>query len=360
MQVYSNSQDLFAYSPTEPKEPPHFYPTPRKKCTVVTNDQQNVDESIEYWKARALADEDLSHCSSDILPLLVNELQEHLNLKLSLGLYHESEVAKKALARAKHENDTRKKDNAQHSLQRDYKERLNLARQDLKQFEDKSRQIEMRLDETYEKQKQELLEQQALDYQQLDDEWKSEARRRRYNRSSQQLRNLRVQIILLQNQYRFEEMKELEKRANMIEETETELNARLMESDYSQALKNLQTRHREALRILYRTYKNKKMEFISSRNSDLAVLKNKVKKLEIMVQDTSDPQKVWNHYHRFDTLKARSPKKRSSVPSKRKINVQEFNTLNLPLLEETKSARLIRITTRNYNSSKISFSDDED
>jgi hypothetical protein len=91
--------------------------------------------------------------------------------------------------------------------------------------------------------------------------WTSEAVRRRYNRTSKGLRNLRQQQILLERTNRVEDAEEVRNMADLLEKKECEECYRLMVSDFAQSRKKMESKIAEDLALAQRVVQRRTDEF---------------------------------------------------------------------------------------------------
>lgn len=328
-----------SYARSAPRNPK----SARSSATSTRESSYSHEDDIEYYKERALNGEDFSRCPVKVLPTLVGVLKDERDSLISSGRFDDSEVADSAYRQAKTLAKNRTKARALKDYKNDLKKRLRQAQDELVHLEETINRQERNMNLKLGQQKAELdtKHQEEIDF--LVHEWESPVKVRRYNRTSQLLRQLRIQAIQMLNAKRYDEMRVVEKRANFIEENETTENQKRLERDFNEALTSLHNRHAEENAKLARAQKGKRDEYEKAKNTDIDVLQQRIRKLEREISEANDPDKLWSLRHRFEdnklavTVHSRGPNFRNT--GKCPIFVSEFNTLNLPPLEEPRSAR---------------------
>lgn len=172
----------------------------------------------------------------------------------------------------------------------------------------------------------------------LDKKWKNDKNiQRRYNRSSQQLRTLRLTQERLIRAKKFSESENVGQIADRLEREETNRNYKLMLEDYSSSVKTLEERQREEIELA---------EIVNSRKLDehhnFYEIKKRpyVRRLYNLKKEeeeiSASPDNVWNLKHRNDgDLVSSIVGVRSSnqtLNSTKQVRELEYNTLKLPQL----------------------------
>jgi hypothetical protein len=182
--------------------------------------------------------------------------------------------------------------------------------------------------------------QQELD--EHDSEWQSEPKQRQFNRSSQQLRILRIQQQLLLSARRYDEAAQVCKIADSLAAKETAQSHRQMLVAFLQSRDLLEQRHDENMDTIMKAAETRRGEVQHAKEIGSRRFTNRIANLQLEEAVAQDPERLWVLKHRNDGDQvvnctgtvARSVKLPPKTP-----NVAGFNTLPLPPLTIPNSAR---------------------
>jgi hypothetical protein len=158
--------------------------------------------------------------------------------------------------------------------------------------EDLERRISEYVDATKERQARELED--FVKY------WQSEAVRRRYNRTSGELRNLRKQERLLFALRRLNDAEQVNKIAAQREKMEIDSAYRTMLKDYAESRQRIEERHEAELSVVEEVARRKKQEFECLVARLMRPWTARLKKLDIEEENTQDRDRLWNRKHHYD------------------------------------------------------------
>jgi hypothetical protein len=130
--------------------------------------------------------------------------------------------------------------------------------------------------------------------------WQSDAVLRRYNRTSQALRDLWKQEQMFIKVKRFVDADEVGRLAVEREKTETEDSYRQMLSDFQVSKRRMEERHSVELWMAGEVARRKREEFDSFADRVTVPWSARLKKLEVEEENNKDPQRFWNRKGRFD------------------------------------------------------------
>jgi hypothetical protein len=218
----------------------------------------------------------------------------------------------------------------QSSVQEEYNHFLREMSKQEKEFE---RRVQAQLMEVLSRQQQELDEH--------DSEWQSEPKQRQFNRSSQQLRILRVQQQLLLSSRKYDEAAQVCRIADGVAARETAASHRQMLVAFLQSRALLEQKHAEGIDTLMKAVDTRRGELHHVREIGSRRFKNRVANLKAEETAAQDPERLWVLRHRNDGdqvvnytgVTARAVK----VP--KTVDVASFNTLPLPRLTIPQSSR---------------------
>jgi hypothetical protein len=129
--------------------------------------------------------------------------------------------------------------------------------------------------------------------------WQSDAVLRRYNRTSQELRDLRKQEQMFIQAKRFIDADEIGRLAVDREQSETEDSYRQMLHDFQVSKRRMEERHRVELWMVGEVARGKREEFDCFADRVTVPWSARFRKLEIEEESSRDPQKLWNRKGRF-------------------------------------------------------------
>ena len=336
---FIHMSELFEYDKELSKTGTQPLENPRRKSRRTRRrrvEPQGEEKELDYYVDKAMSGEDFSDIPNNKLNPLLCALTDKRNDLLNEGLINDAEKADSAIHKTKELMMKNMKTDAMSAKKSEIMERLNAAKEELNNLQQTIERQEKNMRIQMQKQRIELEAKHHEEMEELTRKWESPDQERRYNRSSQQLRQLRTQAVMMLNSRRYDEMKVVERIADRLQEDEAYQQHQHMEDDFNVVLKKLIGKHQLEKEKLQRAQNVKIGEYEAAKNFDLDVARKRIQNLERELADASDSDKVWVRYHRNEYIR---PQKLRGV-SRRSINPQEFTSLNLPPLDEPKSSRL--------------------
>lgn len=283
---------------------------------------------------------------TEYLGPLVNALKTDRDDKISHRKPDEAQISDQYLCLVRQRYNDWQRDNAQHMREGQIRERYRKAKQDLDDLKERFKQEDQAMrEENYAKQ-QELVAKQQDELDRLREEWRTENKSRKYNRTSGQLKSMRRQAILLLNDHRYNEMKMVEKMADAQEAKERDEHYRSMNAEYIYAQQLLEQKHQREIEVLIHAQDGKLSEHEYKAKIDILHAERRVANLKGALQDACDPTKVWNLFHR-NQMNA-GGKKGGGTPRSREVpETKNYNQLTLPPLRGPLSQRRKKLSARN-------------
>jgi hypothetical protein len=268
------------------------------------------------------------------LAAAVWELEEQRDQALVDGLTMESVKAQNAVnaARAQMMNSLKRK--TQQELQEDIIMRERESRQEYEQFVMDMKQREQAMEAKFKQQLETLKEKQEREDDEHDMLWKIEPKLRRFNRSSQKVRILRIQQRLLMALRRFEEADQVRRLADDVVRADTVERHFQMNAQYQVSRALLEKKHDEEVDTFAKAWKTKRGELVFLRETLARRFTHRFNNLRAETESAKDPEKVWVRKHRFDgdqLMNLAGAPRRHTIISK-KIDATDMNTLPLPPL----------------------------
>jgi hypothetical protein len=190
--------------------------------------------------------------------------------------------------------------------------------------------IESKLDD----QKRRLVEKQERERVEHDRAWQVEPKQRRFNRASKRLRFLRLQQTLLANAGRFEEADDVLKIGDAVEAWESAEKHHNLSVAYCSSRRLLDEKHAAEMDTFERAADVKRGEFRYMRDAIARRFANRAAALEIEEKQVSGVEPLWTIKHRNDgdQIRRSTGEIRTGKAMGRRVNVADFNTLQLPPL----------------------------
>lgn len=159
--------------------------------------------------------------------------------------------------------------------------------------------------------------------------WQSEAVRRRYNRTSNELRRMRLQQERLMKARRYDEAEEIAKMAAVRERDECQESYRLMVRDYQLSRQQLEARHGADMDDVDSRIEMRRREFDYTTGKATKRYSVRMDCLKNEEESGQDSERIWNRRGRH---RSNQVKTRRRVVVAKSADVNEFNKLRLPPL----------------------------
>ncbi|OHT17452.1 hypothetical protein TRFO_12423 [Tritrichomonas foetus] len=306
-------------------------PPPRSNRTQQLSD----DEMKKLVKSIVKGQKSIDRVQPRYLSQLIDALKEDRDEKIARRKPDEAEVSDSYLVIARHLYNEHAKAQAQQQRESEMRERLAIALEDLEALKNQFALEEAEINSEQEAKVMELLDKQAKEDAEFRESWRTPRKLRIYNRTSNQLRSLRTQTILLLNARMYPEMRQVDRLAKKQEEIETIENYHTMNADYVTSHQNLERKHHEEMKVLINAQEVQFEQRQALAKIRLDIAQKRVNNLKKQYEDAQDPDKVWNLFHRNDRSKAGTKKSQS----RRAMEARNYATLSLPPLQGPKSAR---------------------
>lgn len=317
----------------EPENPPE---TPRRRNRLSQEDLQNLVNNVISGQTP------IKKVPPQQLPQLITALKEARDERISKRKADEASVCDNYLLMARFEFNESTKNNLHKQKEEELKQRIAIAQQDyciLRNQLDLEDAQQASIDEN---KVIELLDRQQDDDFKFRNVWRSDQKLRTYNRTSNQLRSLRTQTILLLNARRYDEMKQVDNMARKQEEIETRENYLQMTAEYTQSHLNLQNKHTGQMKTLIDAQETKAEQKKALNKFQMDIAQKRIYNLQKQYEDIKDPNKFWALYHRNDRPTAGTKKSQTRT----RYEQRNYTTLQLPPLAGPRSSRKLSRSAR--------------
>jgi hypothetical protein len=293
-----------------------------------------------------LAGQPVTCNSPEMLAAAVWELEEQRDQAATEGLITESVKAQDAVDAARAQMMASIKRKTQQELQENISSRERDSREEYQQFMKDMKQREQAMEAKFEQQMVTLKERQEREDEEHDTLWKVEPKIRRFNRSSQKMRILRIQQRLLLAFRRYDEAEQVRRLAEDVLRADTVERHFQMNAQYQVSRALLEKKHDEEVDTFAKAWQTRRGEFTFLKETLARRFTHRFNNLRVETESARDPEKVWVRKHRFDgdqLVSLVGASHRRPIISKR-IDATEFNTLALPPLPLNGVTRKIRTT----------------
>jgi hypothetical protein len=200
-----------------------------------------------------------------------------------------------AMVRARETSKQLLKAKARDSVQTTLHQKLEEAQREYDDLLATIRRQEANMREKFNLEIQAMADRHDAELDELDLEWTSPGRERKYNHTSSLLRILRSQAALLLKEHKFDESRFVDSRADGLERAETDDGHRRMEADYLYQLGVMEQRHHREADELLRKQSVRRGEYDAAKEFEVGVARKRVENIETQIEELSDPEKVWAH-----------------------------------------------------------------
>lgn len=331
-----------------------FLPKRRPRSRAPTapldvRDETEDDRLIEH----VLNGGTLDHVQPEVFDRLIAKLKDDRDEMILNNMLDESELANEAAERLAAMQNRSMKATFQKSQRADIEERLEHAREDYKSMLALCKEQERQFLEMLDDQIHDIKERHREDLAAVEEEWRSPAKIRMYNRTSGALRNMRTQQIKLLNAHRYDEMRILERTANELERQETRAMQRQMMDDYATVVAGIKERQAQEIRQAESVNEQKIETLREQTKKSLGVLQKRITKLERALGLTDNCDVIWN-IKRHNEFQATIPPSQKCVAARmiirkgKPIDPHEFNTLKLQPVPGAKTVTRMSLRRGKY------------
>jgi hypothetical protein len=323
-----------------PSPPPQGQKSARHRRR--TSHAEPDPQAVSWVSQQFLASKPVICNDPEFLATVVLDLENQRDELMLKGDFRESMEAQKAVdtARAQQLDSVKKRNQAevlaeihakQASVQEEYDQFLRAMKEQQQDFENR---VQEQLKETEARHQQEVNEH--------DSDWQSEPKQRQFNRSSQQLRVLRVQQQLLLSGRRYDEAAQVCKIADGLAARETAASHRQMLISFLQSRALLEQKHSDNIDTLMKAVETRRGELQHTLEIGSRRFTNRMTNLKAEEAVAQDAERLWVLRHRNDgdqVVNCTGATARSVKLPPKTADVSTFNTLPLPRLTIPQSPR---------------------
>lgn len=331
-QYYPNNRiDRQNKSSRAPRRSPRNTSKSNRAVETTAEDPEGLAEEFENGAS-------VSNADSQTLAQTVVELENRRDNMVSSGKMKDSLKVQMAIENAKAAQRESCKRETQKQALKENQDKQQKVREELRRIQQNMNEAEEGLKKKNNEYIESMQSRHKDERSKLDKKWKNDKYvQRRYNRSSQQLRTLRLTQERLIRAKKFSESENIGQIADRLEKEETNRNYNLMLEDYSSSVKALEERQREELELA-ETVNSRKLDefhtFVELKKRPYIKRLYNLKKEEEEI--AASPDNVWNLKHRNDGDLVSSivgPRSNNqTMNSTRKVRELDYNTLKLPQL----------------------------
>ncbi|OHT05292.1 hypothetical protein TRFO_26984 [Tritrichomonas foetus] len=295
--MHLSGQGIFKYTlppPSSTKLPGVVCSSPRRRPTRVSTPasihppfDNKYNRDVENLVIRALRGENISDCDPDLLPDVIQKLNDQWNFLNKNGFHREAEEALCALKAAKAVRLEIQRKQFQQKIQKELSSRAQEANTELEKLNEKSTEIEKNMDYAFQNDIDELKYKHQKEIDAFNFEWMT-SKQKMYNKTSNELKELRRQQDLYIDQKLFKDSELCKKRADSIELNEIQKASEQMEFDYQLALKPIFLHQQEEMKNLLKAQKHEKRVYQSIVKSEMDLLNQRIQKIENEYEKTKD------------------------------------------------------------------------
>lgn len=298
--------------------------------------QEFEEEEIENLKTRAIKNEPLGYLTNKMYSRLLQALRDEREFCKYSGMFTASIRADKAYTRILREYEDQRKQVVQKKLIEDNLIKIEQAESDLKNTREIFKKLRQNLIYRLEDKVEKLERKHLCQIQKYHDDWASPSKRRKYTKTSQEVRDLRAQSVKYVTAKRYDEFQMLEKRIKMLEAREQAAQQRALEADFNLGLKNIQDAQIEEVNAFKRANELEIAKLDADEQKACAVIETRIHNLKNAESTVRDIDKVWakkkiNYKPTLSLVKSPKLSQRAYIP----INY----TLNVSVPKTSSSAR---------------------
>ena len=330
--VSESESDSVPESPPEPM--PKIEPPPAEKKRAPRRIKTADPELIDGLSQAFIRGEDVRHEDPEVLAHTIVALEDKRDEMMIGGDFFESIHVQKAIDQAKEAQLKSMKKQSQQNYLGEIHQKQASTRMSLDKLKMDMREKEILMNQKSQDYIAQMKQKHERELEEHDNYWRSEVMLRRYNRTSQTLRTMRLQIQLLMRDKRFAEAEEVAKLAKARERMECQESYRLMLKDYNESKRKIESRHKEEMGIALDKVQRRRQEFKCFFDNMVRPYTTRIRILENEEVEGQDSERIWNRKHRNEGnlvekyVGIRSTRNFIAKPS----NAADFNALKLPPL----------------------------
>ena len=313
---------------------PKVAPPPVEKKRAPRRVTTANPEVVDGLSQSFLKGEDVEHSDPEVLAHTVVALEEKRDEMMADGAFIASMKVQRAIDQAKEAQLKSLKKQSQQSYLGEIHQKQASTRTSLNQLKMDMREKEILMNQKSQDYIEQMRKRHERELEEHENYWRSEVMLRRYNRTSQALRTLRLQQQLLMRDKRFAEAEEVAKIAKAKEKMECQESYRLMLKDYNESKRKIESKHKEEMSIALDKVQRRKQEFKCLLDNMIRPYTTRIRILENEEVEGQDTDRIWNRRHRNE---GNPVEKYVGVRTTRNFfvkqpNVADFNALKLPPL----------------------------
>lgn len=322
--------------------------------------QEEEESSLELWISRSMHAKDISGCSVELLPSLIESLNRQWEFMIENGYYFESENICKSFKTAVQLLKTKKTQFLQNQMKEQLKSRKEAHQLNIDQINTMANNQNQNMEYQFTQEIENMMNRHDMEIEELNSKWESNEYIRLYNKSSAGLNLLRTQETKLLFAKRYDESLAAERQANEMEKIETQRQIQKRELDYQAALSTLLQRQRKEFNVLLKNHEDLRNLHENAKKQDEELIGMQMKKIDLEMGKIEDLNTV--ERRKMKTIRGpQEQMKYSLIGIQRKyskaVDSSEFNKVPLPALNANE--RIQREILRRANQAKKLNGDSE-
>ncbi|EAY21603.1 hypothetical protein TVAG_013680 [Trichomonas vaginalis G3] len=294
--------------------------------TIISNNR-----SLDSWKiaSKALVSGQIDTDDANLLNLVIKDLESRCIILEKDGYIQESQQIKKSL-NGLHQKQIEltaqiQKEQAGADLSQKLHKIQTYDSLESQSIKNKLQELNIKLDN----QRQVIEKKHEKEIKQLDADWKSESRKRRYAHTSVKLRELRRQESILFQQRKMDEYQRVKSMADELEINETENAVNRWESDYNSARTLLLQKQKNEIETFEQSADTKRQVILHSFEKQNDLISRKKRAIEIQNMNTKEQIRSWEKRMRNSICEIAPPQ----APLTSRRAPRQNNLLKLPPLK---------------------------
>ncbi|OHT04860.1 hypothetical protein TRFO_27585 [Tritrichomonas foetus] len=275
-----------AMSPKPPKCPPLSRSPQSARCSM--------KDPMQHIKQAAYDRQPLPTQSVELLEGLIDTLMDERKQALLEGNLRQAIAALRVIDHTKEYLKIAQKRKFQQMQQDEVNKQNEEVRDRIRRFDEETNERISNLKKQLAKARERLIDDMKKDVQEHEMLWQSEPHRRLYNKPSNELRTLRIQVKKLMSVGRFNDAELVCARADALQAKEQRENTYQMQTDYENATKLLNQKIEDEIHTFDLNAQLQIDSLKARRETQRTVYENQIKKVEQRFEVTKDMDKIWN------------------------------------------------------------------
>lgn len=312
--------------------------------------EDDFNNELEKYTIKALRGESLAKCDINLFPHILSSLEEQRLSYTNSNMHDEVQNVYKAIKHTEKSQKEAKLRLIQKKMKQDLINRKQDALNELGTLDDKAKGIELNMILAFKNQVTRLEKKQKKEIENFDNQWTSIDKQRMYNKTSDELKNLRRQEDLYLEQKLYQDSVSAKKRADKIEKVEIQNAIQQMSFDYQTALVPIKLQHEQEMKTLLKAQEDEERIFENTKKSEMNTILARIKKIDIELENLNDLAYIERLQQRSRAVDSQtqnsnnidfsqSVKNSLSLGDQKRIAVNEFNMLTVAPLKFTKKTK---------------------